>query len=116
VPLNDSSRPPGHNHSDSLKNDRPVSFKRLLDGAPFSDARARRAPHGSRARFNFGSCFWAATALMGEARRGTPIARPWGGGARRTDLPSGAGGLGAPRIHGTKKKYVRMPAGWERAA
>ena len=39
--LNDSSCPPGHNHSDSIKNERPVSFKRLLDGnASHLDRRA----------------------------------------------------------------------------
>src|SRR2546428_13108081 len=31
--LNDSSCPSGHNHSDSLKSDRPASFKRLVGGA-----------------------------------------------------------------------------------
>ena len=36
--LNDSSCPSGHNHSDFLKNDRPVSFKRMLGSTP-------RVPH-----------------------------------------------------------------------
>ena len=34
VSFNDNSRPAGHNRSDSLKNDRPASFKRMLGCAP----------------------------------------------------------------------------------
>jgi len=48
--VDDSPCPPGHNTPLPLKRSPPVSFKRMLDGALFTDARARRAPLAARAR------------------------------------------------------------------
>ncbi len=68
--LSDSSCAPAHNHSDSIRTIAPASFKRMLDGAPCPDARARRAPHQSSPFHHPGSAFGAAAALM--AVRGAP--------------------------------------------
>src|SRR5207249_6622484 len=75
-----------------------ASFKRMLDGALFTDARARRAPHGGLGQLALGGCFWAATVpedVRGGARR---VARPWSGGARRAGARPCVSARGAPRI------------------
>jgi len=62
-----------------------ASFKRVLDGALFIDARARRAPHGRSGSQALGRCVWAATVL--EDVRGAPNTwPPWSGGARELEL------------------------------
>jgi len=45
-----------------------ASFKRVLDGALFTDTRARRAPSEARPP-RLGSCFWVAMGIGGSARR-----------------------------------------------
>jgi len=67
----------GHNTPLPLERSAPGSFKRMLDGALWRGARARRAPREARARLTVESCFWAAATMMVEARRGTSAARPW---------------------------------------
>src|SRR3989454_12074738 len=52
----------------------------MLDGAPFTDARARRAPLGTRARPWDENLTMGSDLLEGGARRGIPVARPWGVG------------------------------------
>ena len=75
-----------------------ASFKRVLDGAPFTDARARRASDGGLGRIALGSCFSAAPVSKDE--RGAPDPRrTWGGGARRTEAGSRVWALGAPHTH-----------------
>src|SRR6266705_4853322 len=92
----------GHNTPIPLRRSPPASFKRLLDGAPLTDARARRAQRGASARPCVGNSPMGGHRIEGCARRGMPVARPWGGGARRTDLRLGASALGAPHNHRTK--------------
>src|SRR5437016_4232736 len=52
----------------------------MLDGALFTDARARRAPLGARARPWVGTLSVGSHPPEGRARRGAPVARPWGVG------------------------------------
>ena len=52
----------------------------MLDGALFTDARARRAPLGARARPWDENLPMGSDLIEGGARRGTPVARPWGVG------------------------------------
>jgi len=56
-----------------------------------------RAARGRKAAptLGVGSCLWAATLPDGDARRGTLVARPWGGWARRNRFSLGASALGA---------------------
>src|SRR5437588_2559908 len=95
--------PPGHDTTASFKTRAPVSFKRMLDGALFTDARARRAPLGARARpwdenLPMGNHF-----IEGGARRGMSRSTAVGCGARRPEPPLEASALGAPRNHRTKR-------------
>src|SRR6266487_1209968 len=87
-----------------------------LDGALGTDAQARRVRLEIRARPWAGKLPVGSYPMEGSARRGRPAPRHWGGGARRTDLPSGASALGAPRTHGTKRIDERMFVGRQRAA
>ena len=52
----------------------------MLDGALFTDARARRAPLGARARPWNENLTMGSYPTEGRARRGRPVARPWGVG------------------------------------
>src|SRR6266702_1629615 len=52
----------------------------MLDGALCTDARARRARLGIRARRWAGKLPVGSHPTEGRARRGTPVARPWGVG------------------------------------
>src|SRR6266511_2281713 len=70
----------------------------MLDGALYTDARARRARLAARARPCVGTLPVGSHPMEGGARRGKPVPRPWGGGARRTELPSTASALGARGI------------------
>src|SRR6266536_867133 len=70
----------------------------MLDGALYTDARARRARLGARARRWIEKLPVGNHPTEGGARRGKPVPRPWGGGARRTELPSRASALGARAI------------------
>src|SRR5947199_206863 len=72
--------PPGHDTTASFKTRAPVSFKRMLDGALFTDARARRAPLGARARPWDENLTMGSHPTEGRARRGRSVARPWGVG------------------------------------
>src|SRR6267143_4208794 len=79
-----------------------ASFKRMLGGALFIDARTRRAPHGRSGWHALGRCFWAVTGIGGV--RGAPRAwRPWSGGARRAATRPCVSALGAPHTHQTKE-------------
>ncbi len=71
--MNDIRCAPGHKHSDSLTLVRPASFKRLLDGAPCSEARTRRAPFEGRPRPRDVKEL-RGQILEGGARRGVRIA------------------------------------------
>jgi len=87
----------------------------MLDGALFTDARARRAPHGGLGQLALGRCFWAATVpedVRGGARH--VAALDWWGAANWSSPVR----LGArrPTHHHTKGINGRMLAGWERAA
>src|SRR5438445_438757 len=62
----------GHNTPLPLKRSPPGSFKRMLDGALFTDARARRAPLGSRARLWVENLPLGSHFIEGGARRGLP--------------------------------------------
>src|SRR6266487_5511294 len=75
----------------------------MLDGAPCPDARARRARRRRPGPLRLGKRPLGSHHLEGRARRGTSIARPWGGGARRAKARLRASRLGAPRIHPTKR-------------
>src|SRR2546426_537751 len=52
----------------------------MLDGALFPDARARRAPLGAGARPWDEDLTMGSHLTEGRARRGRPVARPWGVG------------------------------------
>src|SRR2546428_14136251 len=69
-----------------LERSAPVSFKRLLDGAPFTYARARRAGRGASARPCVGNLPRGSHRFDGCARRGMPVGQPCGGGAPGRDL------------------------------
>ena len=78
--MDDSPCPPAHDTTVSFKTRAPVSFKRMLDGAPFTGAGARRAPLGARARPWDENLTMGSHPTEGRARRGRPVARPWGVG------------------------------------
>src|SRR5437762_9211549 len=52
----------------------------MLDGALGPEARARRAPLGGGARLWVENLPMGSDLIEGGARRGTPVARPWGVG------------------------------------
>ena len=70
----------GHNTPLPLKRSPPVSFKRMLDGALFTNGQARRAWLGVRARPWVGKLPLGSHPTEGGARRGIPVAWPWGVG------------------------------------
>src|SRR5439155_11646703 len=84
----------GHNTPLPLKRSPPVSFKRMLDGALFTDARARRSEPAP-------ALDWEVVVgnhpLRGRARRGLPIARPWGVG-RGEQISAREHRRSAPRV------------------
>src|SRR2546425_188030 len=93
-----------------------ASFKRLLDGALFPDARARRAPLGARARPWAGKLPVGSHPTEGRARRGLPVARPWGVG-RGEQIPLREHRCAAPRVLTVPKRIdERMFVGRQRAA
>src|SRR5207253_2824975 len=83
----------------------PVSFKRMLDGALFTDARARRAPLGARARPWDENLTMGSHPTEGRARRGLPVARPWGVG-RGEQIPLREHRCAAPRVLTVPKTNV----------
>src|SRR2546423_1010885 len=74
--MNDIRSSPGRKHSDSLTLVRPASFKRLLDGAPCPDARARRAALEAGARPWDEQLTLGNHLTDGSARRGIRMAWP----------------------------------------
>jgi len=88
----------------------------VLDGALGTDARARRARPGSRARRWVENLPMGSHFIEGGARRGMCVARPWGVGRGEPILPR-AHRRAAPRgITVLKSIDGRMLVGWERAA
>src|SRR5947207_14437363 len=69
----------------------------MLDGALGTDARARRVRLGSRARLWVGNLPMGSHFIEGGARRGTPVARPWGVG-RGEQIPLREHRRTAPRV------------------
>src|SRR5439155_26270238 len=85
---------------------------RVLDGALFADARARRAPHRSATGPALGSCFWATTGIGGSARRARKEAALewWGAASWCSPVRLGAR---RPTHHHTKGINGRMLVGWD---
>jgi len=86
----------------------------MLDGAPGSGGRARRAPHEGLLPYP-GKLVQSSLRFDGRARRARSIARPLGVG-RGEPTPARGARLGAPRVHHIKRRNGRMLVGWERAA
>jgi len=108
--------PPGHDTTASFKTRAPVSFKRMLDGALCTDARARRAPLGARARPWDENLTMGSHPTEGRARRGRPVARPWGVG-RGAQIPLREHRRSAPRVLTVPKELTKgMFEGRQRAA
>src|SRR6266566_338681 len=72
--MNDMRGSPGRKHSDSLTLVGPASFKRLLDGAPCLDARARRVALEARARPRDPQMTLGSHLIDRRARRGVRMA------------------------------------------
>src|SRR5438067_12478063 len=69
----------------------------MLDGALGTEARARRARLGGGARLWVGNLPMGSDFIEGGARRGTPVARPWGVG-RGAQIPLREHPRSAPRV------------------
>src|SRR5438445_13453589 len=69
----------------------------MLDGALFTDARARRAPHGGLGQLALGRCFWAAT-VPEDVRGGARHVAALGWWVRRAGARPCVSAPGAPRI------------------
>jgi len=69
----------------------------MLDGALGTEARARRARLGGGARLWVGNLPMGSHFIEGGARRGTPVARPWGVG-RGAQIPLREHPRSAPRV------------------
>jgi len=88
----------------------------MLDGALFTDARARRAPLGARARPWDENLPMGSHPTEGRARRGRPVARPWGVG-RGAQIPLWEHRRSAPRVLTVPERIdERMFVGRKRAA
>ena len=72
--------PLGHDTTASFRTRAPGSFKRLLDGARCTDARARRAALGLRAQPWVGKLPLRSDIIERSARRGAPWRGLWGAG------------------------------------
>src|SRR2546430_3430565 len=81
----------------------PVSSRRMLDGALGPEARARRARLGGGARLGVANLPMGSHPTEGRARRGTPVARPWGVG-RGEQIPLREHRCAAPRVLTVPKK------------
>jgi len=88
----------------------------VLDGALGTDARARRAWLGSRARRWVENLPMGSHFIEGGARRGLSVARPWGVGRGEPGAGPRASALGAPRTHRTKELTGEMFVGRRCAA
>ena len=75
-----------------------ASFKRMLDGAPCPDARARRAHHEARARLDLGNQLLGRDRAKALRAARHVDARLWGGGVRRAGARPCVSARGAPRI------------------
>jgi len=78
----------------------------VLDGALGTDARARRVRLGSRARLWVGNLPMGSHFIEGGARRGTPVARPWGVG-RGEQIPLREHRRTAPRVLTVPKELTK---------
>ncbi len=91
-----------------------ASFKRVLDGALFIDARARRAPHG-RSGWHAWDVASGYHGYRKSARRAPSVTALEWWGAASCNSPVRLGAR-RPTRHHTKGINGRMLAGWERAA
>src|SRR5437773_832528 len=78
----------------------------MLDGARGTDARARRVRLGSRARLWVGNLPMGSHSIEGGARRGPPVARPWGVG-RGAQIPLREHRCTAPRVLTVQKELTK---------
>src|SRR2546425_3925277 len=98
----------GHNTPLPLKRSPPVSFKRMLDGALFTDARARRAPRAAQSprRPWIGKLLWATT-HYGDVRGAAGLCRAVGVVERGEQILPRAPRRSAPRALTVPKELTK---------